>query len=274
MSPTGSPCGRTCSSTPRRRDALGRRGGPLVGPPGAGRRRAGDGDGPLLHHGDRLPLDRQPAGHSRPRQLPRRDLPHRALAPRSGRFHRPAVAAIGTGSSAIQAIPVIARQAAQVTVFQRTANYSIPAHNRPLDPAAVAGIKANYRALREEAKTRFGCFLVDLPRPSALAESPEAREANTNGAGGTAGWPSWRAIRTCCSDPEANDTAADFVRARIRETVDDPETARKLMPTNVIGCKRMWRRYRLFRDLQPPQRPPHRYQRPADPRNCSVRCRD
>ena len=149
------------------------------------------------------------------------------------------VAVIGTGSSAIQAIPAIARQAAQVTVFQRTANYSIPAHNRPLDPAAVAGIKANYRALREEAKTRFGCFLVDLPRPSALAESPEAREAEFERRWRNGGLAFMASYQDLLFDPEANDTAADFVRARIRETVDDPETARKLMPTNVIGCKRM-----------------------------------
>ena len=149
------------------------------------------------------------------------------------------VAVIGTGSSAIQSIPAIAQQAAQLTVFQRTANYSVPAQNRPLDPAEVAAVKADYRALREEAKTRFGCFLVDLPRPSALADSPEQREAEFERRWQTGGLTFMASYEDLLYDPAANETAADFVRARIGETVDDPETARKLMPTNVIGCKRL-----------------------------------
>src|SRR5436190_1711413 len=63
------------------------------------------------------------------------------------------VGVIGTGSSAIQSIPIIARQAKHLTVFQRTANYTIPAHNRPLDPAYVAEVKASYREMRQRAKT-------------------------------------------------------------------------------------------------------------------------
>ena len=149
------------------------------------------------------------------------------------------VAVIGTGSSAIQSIPAIARQAAQVTVFQRTANYSVPAQNRPLDPAEIAGVKASYRALREEAKTRPGCFVVDPPRPSALADSPEERATEFERRWQTGGLTFMASYEDLLFDPAANDTAADFVRAKIRETVHNPETARKLMPTNVIGCKRL-----------------------------------
>ena len=149
------------------------------------------------------------------------------------------VAVIGTGSSAIQSIPVIAEQAAQLTVFQRTANYSVPAQNRPLDPAEIAAVKADYRGLREEAKTRFGCFLVDLPRPSALADGPEARTAEFERRWQTGGLTFMASYEDLLYDPAANDTAADFVRAKIRATVRDPETARRLMPTNVIGCKRL-----------------------------------
>ncbi|CAN0491106.1 unnamed protein product, partial [Laminaria digitata] len=65
------------------------------------------------------------------------------------------VAVIGTGSSGVQSIPVIAEQAAELTVFQRTANYVIPAHNRSLDPAEVAEIKANYPELRAKASASF-----------------------------------------------------------------------------------------------------------------------
>ena len=149
------------------------------------------------------------------------------------------VAVIGTGSSAIQSIPVIAKQAAHLTVFQRTANYSVPAQNRPLDPAEIAAVKADYRGLREEAKTRFGCFVVDLPRPSALADSPERRVAEFERRWQTGGLTFMASYEDLLYDPAANDTAADFVRAKIRETVRDPETARRLMPTNVIGCKRL-----------------------------------
>ncbi len=149
------------------------------------------------------------------------------------------VAVIGTGSSAIQSIPAIAEQAAQLTVFQRTANYSVPAQNRPLDPEEVAAVKADYRGLREEAKTRFGCFVVDLPRPSALADSPARREAEFERRWQTGGLTFMASYEDLLFDPDANDTAADFVRAKIRETVRDPETARKLMPTDVIGCKRL-----------------------------------
>ena len=149
------------------------------------------------------------------------------------------VAVIGTGSSAIQSIPVIAKQAAHLTVFQRTANYSVPAQNRPLDPAEIAAVKADYRGLREEAKTRFGCFVVDLPRPSALADSPERRVAEFERRWQTGGLTFMASYEDLLYDPAANDTAAEFVRAKIRETVRDTETARRLMPTNVIGCKRL-----------------------------------
>ncbi len=149
------------------------------------------------------------------------------------------VAVIGTGSSAIQSIPAIAEQAAQLTVFQRTANYSVPAQNRPLDPEEVAAVKADYRGLREEAKTRFGCFVVDLPRPSALADSPARREAEFERRWQTGGLTFMASYEDLLFDPDANDTAAEFVRAKIRETVRDPETARKLLPTDVIGCKRL-----------------------------------
>ena len=149
------------------------------------------------------------------------------------------VAVIGTGSSAIQSIPAIAEQAAQLTVFQRTANYSVPAQNRPLDPDEVAAVKADYRGLREEAKTRFGCFVVDLPRPSALADSPARREAEFERRWQTGGLTFMASYEDLLFDPDANDTAAEFVRAKIREIVRDPETARKLMLIDVIGCKRL-----------------------------------
>ena len=66
-------------------------------------------------------------------------------------FSAKTVGMIGTGSSAIQSIPIIAQQASHLTVFQRTANYMVPAHNKPLDPAYVSDVKANYEAMRRRA---------------------------------------------------------------------------------------------------------------------------
>ena len=149
------------------------------------------------------------------------------------------VAVIGTGSSAIQTIPNVARQAARLTVFQRTANYSVPAHNRPLAADEIAGVKASYPALRATAKKQIGCFPVEPPRPSALADSPAARTAEYERRWQTGGLTFMASYEDLLRDPVANETAADFVRAKIRKTVHDPETARKLSPTNVIGCKRL-----------------------------------
>ena len=87
------------------------------------------------------------------------------------------VAVIGTGSSAIQSIPMIAQQAKHLFVFQRTATYSVPAHNGPVDPVALARVKANYRDFRERnAKTGYG-FILDANEGSALAVSEEERTA-------------------------------------------------------------------------------------------------
>ncbi|MEM7258738.1 MAG: NAD(P)/FAD-dependent oxidoreductase, partial [Pseudomonadota bacterium] len=86
-------------------------------------------------------------------------------------FRNKNVAVIGTGSSGIQSIPVIAEQAQQVTVFQRTPNYSVPARNKPLDQKTLAAVKANYDYIRAEARKRFPCVYGDYRTESALAAS-------------------------------------------------------------------------------------------------------
>jgi cation diffusion facilitator CzcD-associated flavoprotein CzcO len=89
------------------------------------------------------------------------------------------VGVIGTGSSAIQAIPIIAKQAKSLTVFQRTANYSVPARNAPLDPAYEARIKAEYAAFRARNSADAGRFRVATTRRnevSVLSATPEERQ--------------------------------------------------------------------------------------------------
>jgi len=151
------------------------------------------------------------------------------------------VAVIGTGSSAIQAIPIIAKQAASLTVFQRTANFSIPAHNAPLDPAYEARIKADYAAFRARNSLMPAGFGSNMPRNeiSAHSVSPEARRAafeerwNRGGLGFTG------AFNDLMLDASANTYAAEYVRERIRGIVKDPATAELLCPRQVIGCKRI-----------------------------------
>jgi len=149
------------------------------------------------------------------------------------------VAVIGTGSSAIQSIPIIAEQADLLTVFQRTANYAVPAQNAALEPDKVAAIKSNYARFRAIAQTRISCAVFDLPRPSALLETPDEREAEFERRWQMGGLGFIGAYEDLLRDETANGFAADFVRGKIREIVDDPETAALLSPTNVIGCKRL-----------------------------------
>ena len=149
------------------------------------------------------------------------------------------VAVIGTGSSAIQSIPVIAEQAAHLTVFQRTPNYTIPAHNGPLDPAAVSEIKADYAGYRARAKLTPTGNLFEVGAPSALAVSAEEREREYEARWQAGGLPFLAAFADIMFDPEANKTVADFVRNKIRAIVRDPVVADLLVPRNIIGCKRI-----------------------------------
>ena len=151
------------------------------------------------------------------------------------------VGVIGTGSSGIQSIPVIAEQAAALTVFQRTPNYSVPARNRPLDPDEVAAVKADYAGLRERNRlmpTGFGSR-TPFPERMVAQDGPDEHERNYRERWERGGLSFLGAYLDLTLDRTANETAANFVRDRIRETVADPVVAEQLAPTNVIGCKRL-----------------------------------
>ena len=167
---------------------------------------------------------------------------HTGLWPHEGvDFTGQRVGVIGTGSSALQSIPIIAEQAAELTVFQRTATYAVPAWNRPLDPDEVAKVKANYaefRAANRQMPSAFGAWL-DPPTHATLDVSPEERRARLEERWAHGGLPFLGAFTDLLLDPAANDEAAEFVREKIREKVQDPEVARKLQPDQVIGCKRL-----------------------------------
>jgi cyclohexanone monooxygenase len=149
------------------------------------------------------------------------------------------VAVIGTGSSAIQSIPIFAQQAAQLFVFQRTANYSIPAHNGPIDAETERRVRADYPAFRAEAAQHpFGADFRDNPN-SAFSVSAAEREAEYERRWAYGGLGFLGAFGDLMFDPKANETAAEFLRGKIRSIVKDPATAALLCPKTPVGCKRL-----------------------------------
>jgi cation diffusion facilitator CzcD-associated flavoprotein CzcO len=150
------------------------------------------------------------------------------------------VGIIGTGSSAVQSIPVIAEQAADLTVFQRTPAYSIAALNRPLEQSEIDEMKADYRAWRHAQRTSGFGVPVEQATQSALEVSEEERAAKYE-----AGWQKGTLVSILAgytdtiTNREANETAAEFVRQKIRERVHDPEVAETLCPRSYpFGTKR------------------------------------
>ena len=151
------------------------------------------------------------------------------------------VAVIGNGSSGIQAIPVIAQEAAELVVFQRTPNYSVPARNGPLDPEEQRAIKSDYANLRAKNRMMPGGFGARFPpsAASALDADPAERQAVFEERWEKGGFGFLGSYTDLILNRSANDTAADFVRAKIREIVRDPNVAEMLTPSQVIGCKRL-----------------------------------
>ena len=149
------------------------------------------------------------------------------------------VAVIGTGSSAIQSIPLIAAQADELTVFQRSPNFSIPARNQPLDSERVRERKANYPAFRAANKTTAFHANFGYNEANAVDVTAEQREREYEARWTHGGLPFMAAFADLLFDTEANETAADFIRGKIGEIIDDPEVAALLSPTSVVGCKRL-----------------------------------
>ncbi|HEX2632404.1 MAG TPA: NAD(P)/FAD-dependent oxidoreductase [Bradyrhizobium sp.] len=151
------------------------------------------------------------------------------------------VGVIGTGSSAIQSVPVIAEQASQLTVFQRTPNFSIPARNAALTPEEREAFRAKYPEIRRFAReeARNGIY-TDMPDRGALDDGDNERRSKYEARWARGGLTFMSVYNNLAIDKAANDTAADFVREKIAEIVKDPETAKLLQPNNhPIGSKRI-----------------------------------
>ena len=150
------------------------------------------------------------------------------------------VAVIGTGSSAIQSIPIIAEQAAHLFVFQRTPNFAVPAHNAPLDPEHERQVKANYADFRRAARASRIGFVVEAREESALAVSEEERQREYEKRWNRGGLGFGATFADLLSDKAANDTAAEFFRDKIRAIVRDPAVAEALVPKDYpLGTKRL-----------------------------------
>ena len=149
------------------------------------------------------------------------------------------VGVIGTGSSAIQSIPIIAEQASHLTVFQRTATWSVPAWNETLTPDYVKAVKADYPALRAKARARPTGFYFPFNMKPALDAGEDERQQRYEEAWQRGGLPFLGAFGDLLFEKGANDTIASFARDKIRSIVRDPAIAELLCPDNVFGCKRL-----------------------------------
>ena len=171
------------------------------------------------------------------------DKYHTGLWPKEGvDFTGKVVGVIGTGSSGVQSIPLIAKQAKHLYVFQRTANFSLPARNAPLETERERKHKEEYLERRKAAyNTPFGIAGYPPPEKCAAEATPEERQKSYEAKWAEGGSISFLfAYKDLLLDKEANDTASDFVRDKIRATVKDPATAELLCPNDhPIGTKRL-----------------------------------
>jgi len=151
------------------------------------------------------------------------------------------VGLIGTGSSGIQATPLLAQQAAHLTVFQRTPNFSVPARNSPLDPDEWKAIKERYPELREISRhSASGSVPLPIVPVPAMSVTEEERNARYEERWRIGGMKFLQVFSDTLSDAEANASAADFIRRKIDEIVHDPAVAQLLKPTDhYVGTKRI-----------------------------------
>ena len=149
------------------------------------------------------------------------------------------VGVIGTGSTGTQLIPVVAEQAGQLTVFQRTPNFSMPARNMPLDPDFMKQVKATYPEMWAKARNSAGGMPLPPPDKSFAESTPEEARQRYEAGWARGGVYVLQQFNDLTTSQASNDFAADFVREKIREKVDDPATAARLLPTGYpIATKR------------------------------------
>ena len=149
------------------------------------------------------------------------------------------VGVIGTGSSGVQSIPVIAQQAEHLTVFQRTPQFTVPARHHTVDRHYLDDVKQRYDEVWDVARHSIAGFPYEAATQSALEVTDEERQAVFEDRWALGGFRFNGSFTDIGINLEANATAADFIRDRIRETVEDPDTAERLTPyDHPLGSKR------------------------------------
>lgn len=154
-------------------------------------------------------------------------------------FHGKRVGIVGSGSTAVQLIPVIAKEASQVTVFQRTPNYVLPGRNYPLDSVDRGAIKANYESIWQQVRNQPFAFPMQTSALTYDSVDDEERERIFE-----YGWEQggfrfiFETFADMLTDKRTNEAAANFVRRKIRSIVRDPKTAEALVPKYPIALKR------------------------------------
>ncbi|MCT6815904.1 MAG: NAD(P)/FAD-dependent oxidoreductase [Lysinibacillus fusiformis] len=148
------------------------------------------------------------------------------------------VGIIGTGSSGIQAIPVIAKEAKHLTVFQRTPQYTIPARNHLYDEDFIRQTKGNFENLKHAMRNSFSGTPFAYNHPSAIEDSDHQRQKVFEEAWAQGGFAFASTYKDLLTNEQSNEKAAAFIRSKIRETVQDPTVAEKLCPKYMYGTKR------------------------------------
>ncbi|UXJ67737.1 NAD(P)/FAD-dependent oxidoreductase [Lysinibacillus fusiformis] len=148
------------------------------------------------------------------------------------------VGIIGTGSSGIQAIPVIAKEAKHLTVFQRTPQYTIPARNHLYDEDFIRETKGNFENLKHAMRNSVSGTPFAYNHPSAIEDSEHHRQEVFEEAWAQGGFAFASTYKDLLTNEQSNEKAAAFIRSKIRETVQDPTVAEKLCPKYMYGTKR------------------------------------
>jgi len=165
------------------------------------------------------------------------EMYHTAAWPKDVELHGKRVGVIGTGSTGVQLITAIAPEVKHLTVFQRTPQYSVPTGNRPVSAREIAEVKQNFsqvwRQVRESA-VAFGFEESTVPAMS-VSEAERQRVFQDAWNQGNGFYYMFGTFSDIATDPQANEAAAAFIRNKIAEIVKDPETARKLTPTDIYA---------------------------------------
>ena len=151
------------------------------------------------------------------------------------------VGVIGTGATAIQLIPEIAKEVGYLTVFQRTPNYAAPLRNSEIDAETQREIKASYPEIFKKCEETSGAFLHDFDPRSTFDVTPEERVAKYEELWAERGFSKWMGnFQDMLTDDAANEVYAEFVRNKIRERIQDPVLAEMLVPKDhPFGSKRI-----------------------------------